>query len=52
MKPVTQSIRSVDESTVDDEVSDRFALAEERRAPDSTLLRIMPANRVDSGPAH
>ncbi|MGH8911438.1 MAG: hypothetical protein ACRDVD_02920 [Acidimicrobiia bacterium] len=38
---MAQRIESVDESTVGDEVRDRFAIAEERGAPNSTLLRIM-----------
>lgn len=38
---MTQRIESVDESTVGEEVRARFALAEERGAPNSTLLRIL-----------
>lgn len=42
---MAQRIGSVDESTVDDEVRGRFAVAEERGAPNSTLLRIMARDR-------
>lgn len=38
---MVQRIASVDETNVDDEVRRRFAIAEERGAPNSTLLRIM-----------
>lgn len=38
---MAQRIDSVDESTVDEQVRSRFAVAEERGAPNSTLLRIL-----------
>lgn len=38
---MAQRIESVDETQVDDEVKARFAVAEERGAPNSTLLRIL-----------
>jgi len=38
---MVQRIEAVDESTVGEEVRHRFAIAEERGAPNSTLLRIM-----------
>lgn len=38
---MSQRIESIDESTLGDEAKDRLAIAEERGAPNSTLLRIM-----------
>jgi alkylhydroperoxidase family enzyme len=38
---MAQRIQSVDESDVDDELRRRFAIAQQRGAPNSTLLRIM-----------
>lgn len=38
---MAQRITSVDDGAVDADVAARFAMAEERGAPNSTLLRIM-----------